>query len=102
MGSKKSKRQVNFILIQLPEYLKEKVTQLFKMIDSDNSNTINKDETLKFWSKNFPKLNSNEIFDQVDKNNDGNIQMSEWITFWTIVINSGHSEQELSCEVNLF
>ena len=41
------------------------------MIDTDGSKTIDREETLRFWSKNFPKLNSNELFDQVDKNNDG-------------------------------
>jgi Ca2+-binding EF-hand superfamily protein len=69
------------------------------MIDVDGSKTIDRDETLRFWSKNFPKLNSNELFDQVDKNDDGSIQLNEWIEFWTIVLNSGHSEEEINCEV---
>jgi len=70
------------------------------MIDVDGSKTIDKEETLKFWSKNFPKLNSNELFDQVDKNNDGSIQLNEWIEFWTIVLNSGHTEEELEAELD--
>lgn len=65
----------------------------------DNSNTIDRSETLKFWSKNFPKLNSNELFDQVDKDHDGSIQLSEWIEFWSHVLHSGHSEEEVECEV---
>jgi Ca2+-binding EF-hand superfamily protein len=69
------------------------------MIDSDGSKTIDKAETLKFWSKNFPKLNSNELFDQVDKNNDGSIQLNEWIEFWTLVLHSGHNEEEVEAEV---
>ncbi len=69
------------------------------MIDVDGSKDIDKAETLKFWSKNFPKLNSNELFDQVDKNCDGSINLEEWIEFWTIVLNSGHSESELESEV---
>jgi Ca2+-binding EF-hand superfamily protein len=73
--------------------------KLFQMIDVDGSKTIDRDETLKFWSKNFPKLNSNELFDQVDKNNDGSIQLNEWIEFWTIVLNAGHNEEEISSEV---
>jgi Ca2+-binding EF-hand superfamily protein len=70
------------------------------MIDSDGSKTIDKAETLKFWSKNFPKLNSNELFDQVDKNNDGSIQLHEWIEFWTLVLHSGHNEEEVEAEVS--
>lgn len=69
------------------------------MIDVDGSKTIDRAETLKFWSKNFPGLNTNELFDQVDKNNDGSIQIDEWIEFWTIVYNSGHSEEEITAEV---
>jgi Ca2+-binding EF-hand superfamily protein len=75
--------------------------KLFAMIDVDGSKTIDRDETLKFWSKNFPKLNSNELFDQVDKNDDGSIQLNEWIEFWTIVLNSGHSVEEISSEVGI-
>ena len=75
--------------------------KLFELIDTDKSKTIDKDETLKFWSKNFPKLNSNELFDQVDKNNDGAIQLEEWIEFWTIVMNSGYSEEEIGSEVKI-
>jgi Ca2+-binding EF-hand superfamily protein len=73
--------------------------KLFNIIDVDGSKTIDREETLKFWSKNFPKLNSNELFDQVDINNDGSIQLSEWIQFWTIVLQSGHTEEEISSEV---
>ena len=85
----------------MPDYIKQKVMKLFAMIDVDGSKTIDRDETLKFWSKNFPKLNSNELFDQVDKNDDGSIQLNEWIEFWTIVLNSGHNEEEISCEVGI-
>ena len=69
------------------------------MIDVDGSKTIDKKETLSFWSKNFPKINSNELFEQVDKNNDGSIQIDEWMEFWVLVLNSGHSEEELESEV---
>lgn len=72
---------------------------LFNLIDTDGSKTIDREETLKFWAKNFPKLNSNELFDQVDKNNDGAIQLEEWIEFWSIVLNSGYSEEEVASEV---
>ena len=38
------------------------------MIDIDDSKTIDREETLKFWSKGFAKINSKVLFDQVDKN----------------------------------
>ena len=71
----------------MPEYIKEKVMKLFQMIDVDGSKTIDRNETLNFWSKNFAKLNTNELFDQVDENNDGSIQLMEWVEFWTNVYN---------------
>jgi Ca2+-binding EF-hand superfamily protein len=83
----------------LPDYIKEKVMKLFQMIDVDGSKTIDREETLRFWSKNFPKLNSNELFDQVDINNDGSIQLNEWFEFWALVMKSGYSEDEISNEV---
>jgi Ca2+-binding EF-hand superfamily protein len=61
--------------------------KLFQMIDVDGSKTIDRNETLNFWSKNFAKLNTNELFDQVDENNDGSIQLMEWVEFWTNVYN---------------
>jgi hypothetical protein len=69
------------------------------LIDSDGSLSIDKEETLKFWETNFPKLNSSEIFEHVDLNGDGLIQINEWIEFWTKVYNSGYKEREISQEV---
>ena len=70
------------------------------MIDVDGSKTIDKEETLKFWSKNFPKLNSNELFESVDKDNNGSIEESEWVEFWANVYKSGHTKDEIIVEVN--
>ena len=84
---------------ELPPRLKEKVDTLFKLIDIDDSKTIDRDETLKFWSSNFAKINSGVLFDQVDKNNDGSIQYDEWVEFWRIVYDSGYSEEEICTEL---
>ena len=87
------------LLQQLPPKLFEKVDKLFKLIDLDDSKTIDKDETLKFWSSNFAKINSTVLFDQVDTNGDGSIQYEEWIDFWRIVYDSGYSEEEICLEL---
>ena len=104
MGKKQSKNQViNFLkinLFQLPDSLKEKVLKLFSLIDTDGSKTIDKQETLKFWSSSFAKLNTQELFDSVDKNNDGAIQEEEWLEFWTTVYLSGYKEEEISSELD--
>lgn len=80
--------------------MKKKVLHLFELIDTDGSKTIDREETLKFWSKNFPKLNSNELFEQVDENGDGAIQLEEWLEFWAIVLRSGYSVDEIASEVS--
>ena len=84
----------------MPPKLQEKVETLFKLIDLDNSKTIDRDETLKFWSSNFAKVNSTVLFDQVDKNNDGSIQYEEWLEFWRVVYESGYSEDEICSELD--
>ena len=65
----------------MPARLEEKVRKLFSMIDVDDSKTIDREETLNFWSKGFAKINSKVWFEQVDKNNDGAIQLEEWLEF---------------------
>ena len=84
----------------MPPKLEEKVTKLFKMIDVDDSKTIDREETLKFWSKGFAKINSGVLFEQVDKNNDGAIQLEEWIEFWRVVYESGYDEDEICTELD--
>ena len=83
----------------MPPRVKEKVDKLFRLIDVDDSKTIDRDETLKFWSSGFAKINSGVLFDQVDKNNDGSIQYDEWLEFWRIVYDSGYSEEEICTEL---
>ena len=108
MGNKNDKPKVIiiyiftelFILQELPPKLFEKVDTLFKKIDIDDSKTIDREETLKFWSSNFAKINSTVLFDQVDTNNDGSIQYDEWIEFWKIVYDSGYSEDEICTELD--
>ena len=99
-GKKVNKAFYNIVLQELPTRLKEKVDKLFRLIDIDDSKTIDRDETLKFWSSNFAKINSSVLFDQVDENNDGSIQYEEWVEFWTIVYDSGYSEDEICAELD--
>ena len=99
-GKKVNKAFYNILLQELPSRLKEKVDKLFRLIDIDDSKTIDRDETLKFWSSNFAKINSSVLFDQVDENNDGSIQYEEWVEFWTIVYDSGYSEDEICAELD--
>ena len=90
----------NIFLFQMPEKLEEKVRKLFSLIDVDGSKTIDREETLRFWSKGFAKINSTVLFEQVDKNNDGTIQLEEWLEFWRVVYESGYSEEEICTELD--
>ena len=78
----------------------EVVDEVFTIFDKDGSNTIEKDEAIKHWSKNFGKISANEFFNTVDFNHDGFIQYDEFVDFWKIVKGSGHSEEEILEEVS--
>lgn len=73
---------------------------MFKIFDKDGSKTIEKDEAVKHWSKNFGKISAQEFFNTVDYNHDGQIQYNEFVDFWMIVKGAGHSEEEIKEEVS--
>ena len=71
MGAQKSKvaREVRHISLsetqtysylfqELSPELKQLVDEVFKIFDKDNSKTIEKDEAIKHWSKNFGKISA--------------------------------------------
>ena len=73
--------------------------EVFKIFDKDDSKTIDKDEAVKHWSKNFGRISAQEFFNTVDYNHDGQIQYDEFVDFWMIVKGSGHSEEDIQEEV---
>ena len=98
MGNKSGKNKV-----QLPENLHNKVVELFKLMDKDGSNSIEKKEAKEYWKKNFSQVNTIALFDQVDVNGDGSIELDEWIHHWTDVFKTGkYTEEYLINEVFLF
>lgn len=84
----------------MPSKLKDKCLQLFRLIDTDGSKSIDKQETLKFWGNNFAIINARELFQAVDKDDSGTIEESEWIEFWYNVYKSGHSVENICEEVS--
>ena len=94
MGNKDSKKD------DMPPILREKALQLFRLIDIDNSKSIDYQETLKFWGNNFARINAQELFQSVDKDNSGTIEVSEWIEFWYNVFKSGHKLDDIVAEVS--
>jgi Ca2+-binding EF-hand superfamily protein len=89
--------------------MQKRVLDVFRRIDTDGSKTIDKAETLKFWlanfkwpcfrKSNFAKLNTEELFKSVDADNNGAITEDEWVEFWNTVKKSGHTEEEISDEL---
>lgn len=43
----------------------------FKKVDVDGDNSITQDEAIKFWGKNFAKVNATAMFNEVDSDGDG-------------------------------
>lgn len=80
---------------RIPSDLKDKVLLLFGKMDVDGSKSLDRQEALTYWSKNFAKLNTMELFEEVDKNDDNKIEQSEWLEFWIRVYESGRSKEEV-------
>lgn len=53
--------------LQLSPALQSKVDALFKAIDDDGNGTITKQEAMKFWKKNWAKVNAQAMFNEVDE-----------------------------------
>ena len=74
---------------------------MFYKFDLDKSDTIEKEEALKYWTNNFAKINAEEFFKAVDVNNDGCVQFEEWVDWWKMVKGAGHEEAEIVEEVRM-
>ena len=78
---------------------KNKILEVFKIFDTDNSDSIDMKEALKHWTGAFGKLSAKEFFSAVDENNDGEISLAEFIQFWKEVHQAGHKEEEIMLEL---
>lgn len=97
MGNKSNKK------VQLTEKLHKKAVELFKLIDKDNSNSIERKEAKEYWKQNFSQINTIALFDQVDVDGDGIIEIDEWLRYWTDVFKGGkYTEDYLINEVIFF
>ena len=104
-GSSKRKRE-------LSAKLNERLSSIFRQIDVDDSKTIDREETLKFWfasmllhsptyrKSNFAKINTKALFDAVDIDKNGAIEYQEWMAFWQTVKDAGYKETEIITEVS--
>ncbi|CAD8183265.1 unnamed protein product [Paramecium pentaurelia] len=84
----------------LNEKLRAKALEIFRRIDINNSGSIDKDETQKFWKTNFAKVNTQALFNAVDFDKSGQISEDEWMAFWEIVKKSGYTDKEIFEELD--
>ncbi|KAM3143820.1 hypothetical protein pb186bvf_004096 [Paramecium bursaria] len=96
MGSCSSQKQNQ----GLPNDIRVKALQIFKKMDVDGSGSIEREETQKFWQKNFAKVNTQALFNQVDFDKSGQITEDEWLAFWEIVKKSGYTDKEIHEELD--
>ena len=94
MGNKTVKRK------HLTAELTQKCKEVFRLMDKDDGGTIDKEEAINHWSSSFGKISAKEFFDAVDENKDGQIELTEFIRFWEVVKGAGHSEEEISEELD--
>ena len=59
MGGKGSKAASETPAPELPKELDEKLTLMFEKMDDDKNGTVDRAEAIKFWGKNFAKVNAN-------------------------------------------
>ena len=85
--------------VQLSEPVLKLATEIFQEIDVDGSQTIDLEETAKWWANNFARINSRAMFAAVDRDGNGAIDFDEWISFWTMVKQHGHTDEEIEEEL---
>jgi Ca2+-binding EF-hand superfamily protein len=77
-----------------PEAL-EAATSTFAVIDANHSDTIDKQETARWWEHKYATVNTKAMFEAVDTDNDGLIDLKEWIAYWTQVKALGQTDAEI-------
>jgi hypothetical protein len=86
---------------KLSEDLTKKLKVFFDKMDLDGDGTVTKDEAIKFWGKNFAKVNANSMFHEVDEDGNEQINQAEFMAFWQNVIASGYPEDDVLEEVDM-
>ena len=85
--------------VELPKELEEKLTIMFEKMDVDKNGKIDMDEAIKFWGKNFAKVNASAMFNEVDTDKNGELSLSEWKDFWKNVLQHDYSADDVLEEV---
>ena len=57
---------------------------------------VSKSEAVKFWGKNFAKVNAQSMFNEVDEDGNGNISWAEFLAFWKNVVASYELHRQMT------
>lgn len=76
--------------VHLKPELEKVLETFFKKMDIDGDGHVTKDEAVKFWGKNFAKVNANSMFNEVDEDGNGNVTWEEFTEFWKNVVGNGY------------
>lgn len=87
--------------VELKPELAKMLKTFFDKMDIDGDGSVTKDEAIKFWGKNFAKVNANSMFNEVDEDGNGSVTWDEFTDFWKNVVGSGYSEEDLIEEVEM-
>ena len=87
--------------VKLSEDLSKALKELFDKMDIDKDGSVTKDEAIKFWGKNFAKVNATAMFNEVDEDGNGSVDWAEFMSFWKNVVGSGYPEDDLVEEVGM-
>uniref|UniRef100_A0A7S4JHQ4 EF-hand domain-containing protein n=1 Tax=Prymnesium polylepis TaxID=72548 RepID=A0A7S4JHQ4_9EUKA len=87
--------------VALKPELEAMLKTFFSKMDIDGDGSVTKEEAVKFWGKNFAKVNANSMFNEVDEDGNGSVSWDEFTEFWKNVVGSGYSEEDLIEEVEM-
>ncbi|KAL1525940.1 hypothetical protein AB1Y20_020766 [Prymnesium parvum] len=80
--------------------LRDKVNQLFTMMDTDRDGKVNELDAITFF-KSFPKLNARAMLNEVDVDGNGSASYEEMCEFWSnVMATGGYKEEELVNEID--
>jgi len=83
----------------MSEALWNKIAELFRLMDNDNSNAVTRQEALDFFKGTFRKASMEAMFNEIDQDRSGSITAVEFMDFWKQVKSSGYSEQDMLEEI---
>mmetsp|Transcript_2147 Transcript_2147/g.6098 ORF Transcript_2147/g.6098 Transcript_2147/m.6098 type:complete len:156 (+) Transcript_2147:94-561(+) len=89
------------VATEMNKELHDELKAFFNHMDDDKNGEVTKDEAIKFWGKNFAKVNANAMFNEVDEDGNASISWEEFLAFWQNVIDSGYDQEDLVEEVKM-